>query len=94
MAEPRVSSKDFVNTAYVKTVVIVSPKASIEQFSQNYSLAHENVIEGSLQKIEHDDDREQLALYTLKFLKIPITAKKEKTDPYDEFVKNMRDQFK
>lgn len=56
-------------------------------------MAHENVIEGTLQKIEHDDDKEQLSIYTLKFLRIPLTAN-IKGDPFDEFVKNMRDQFK
>ena len=43
-----VSSKDFVNTRYVQTLVLIVPKQQIPIFTQNYELACENVIAGSL----------------------------------------------
>jgi hypothetical protein len=50
LKEPLVSSKDFVNTLYVQTLVLVVPKSNIQGLVENYESVSENIISGSLQQ--------------------------------------------
>jgi hypothetical protein len=50
LKEPLVSSKDFVNTLYVQTLVLVVPKSNIQGLVEKYESVSENIISGSLQQ--------------------------------------------
>jgi len=92
LKEPLVASKDFVNSQYVQTVVLIVPKLQVPIVTTNYELASENIVAGSLHYYPYVD-KDGYSIFTVKMLKIPLN-KKSSGNPLDTLTKTMRDQFK
>jgi len=89
LKEPMVNSKDFVNTRYVQTLVVIVPKQHISIFMQNYELVSENVIAGSLIVYPYLD-KDGAQIMTVKLLKINV-GRNNLENPFDTFAQHVRD---
>ena len=92
LKEPIASAKDFVNTSYIQTFILVVQKTQIDILKQNYIFLSENIIPDSLNQFNYED-KDGYTLWSIKLLKIPLNLNQDK-NPIEEFVKNMKDKLK
>lgn len=92
LKEPIATGKDFVNTSYIQTFILVVQKSQIEILKQNYIFLSENIIPDSLHQFNYED-KDGYTLWSIKLLKIPLNMNQDK-NPIEEFVKNMKDKLK
>ena len=88
-----INTKDFVNTNYIQTLILVVKREQILLLKENYILMSENIVPESLMQFNVKEDKEGNTLWSIKLVKICLGENSSKS-PLEDFIKNMKEKIK
>lgn len=66
----RCSHTDFINTEYIKTLIVVIPKKDVEQWLRDYEFLSDKVVPGSTKQFNVGEDKDGLTLWRIVLLSV------------------------